>query len=210
MAFGVDDSINKISLQDKVKFLENLKKIKAAEIKEKEEKLSKEIADLEEKRKKELKALEEEMKQETSKFDEEMFKAMDALFFTDRRTFLMNRARLERKQEIVDDSNSARPKGESFLYDISEKIFSGQNMKLREIVSFEAYSKVPETENRGYMSSSREGNSLDMYRRESVENKYESGSGGYPEQNPLSANYSSRSKSWLENFNDSWGERRNY
>jgi len=208
MAFGVDDSINNISLQDKVKFLENLKKIREAEIKEKGKKISKEIEELEEKRKKEIKALDEQIKKESTEFDEEMFKAMDALFFGDRRSFLMNRARLERKQEIIDDSDPTKPRGESFLYDISEKIFAGQNLKLHEIISFESYTRKSENEGQNYLSSSREGTGLDMYKRESNENKYSSDSGGYPEPNP--SNYSSRSKSWLDKLDDEWGQRRNY
>jgi hypothetical protein len=214
MAEGVDDSLNKISLQDKVKMIDSLKRIKEAEIKQKGEKISKEIEELEEKKKKEIKALEDELKKNSVEMDEEMFKAMDALFFGDRRKYLMNRSRLERKQEFVEtseDSKDGGPRGESLLYDISERIFAGQNPKLQEIISFESYSKRTEVENRGYMSNSSSDNS-DNYKRGGEENKYESNSAGYPETNsgPNPSNYSSRSKSWLDNLEDQWGSRRDF
>jgi hypothetical protein len=209
----MDDSLNKISLQDKVKLLDSLKKIRGAEIKEKRAKIAKEIEELEEKRKKEMKALEEQLKKEETELDEEMFKAMDALFFRDKRTYLMNRARVERKQEVVDESGGtaeAGLKGESSLYDISDKLFSGQSIKLQEIVSMNEYGRSKGRVEGMYISPLRsDENPVESSYQRATENKYETAKeGGYAEPNPH--NYSSNSKSWLDKLEDDLNSRRNY
>jgi hypothetical protein len=152
----MDESVLSMTLLDKVKLIEKLKKLKKAEIVDKEEKLSKEIADLEAKRNKEIKELEEQLKREETLLDEAMLKALDDLFFRERRTYLMNRARLERKVEFTENSEESfgnSPRGESFLYSLSERIFAGENFKLREMTSFTQYMQQSDEASRLYANS---------------------------------------------------------
>ncbi|MFA6073480.1 MAG: hypothetical protein WC758_05180 [Candidatus Woesearchaeota archaeon] len=151
----MDESLNTLSLQDKIQLIERMKKFKEAEVKLREEQLTKEIKDLEEKRLKEMKKLEEELKKEEENLDSESAKAMNELFFRERRRYLMNKARVERKAEFLDESSSSNnaPKGESFLYSISERIFAGENMKLRESMSSTLYSGRADAFERRYVST---------------------------------------------------------
>jgi len=209
----MDEAALNMSLLDKVKLIEKLKKVTEAQRKDKEEKLSKEIEELQEKRKKEIKDLEEQLKKEETILDEEMVKALNEMFFRDRRRYLMDRARLERKVEFVEnaeDSFGIMPRGESFLYSISERIFAGENLKLRDVTSFTAYVKMGDDASRQYSGvvSLQESSYLEDLAR--AVDKY--GSAYQYESNSQGGqrDYSKNSKSVIERMEEEMANRRNY
>jgi DNA-binding protein H-NS len=210
----IDDSVRNMSLLDKVKIIEKLKKLKEVELKDKEEELSKEIDELQEKRKKEIKDLEEQLKKEETALDEEMVKALNEMFFRDRRRYLMNRARLERKVEFTEseeESSGQGPRGESFLYSLSERIFAGENIKLQEITSFTTYHKMKDETDRHYSSAValQDSSYLEDLAR---------AVGGYSGESDLyeslkknnSDSYSRNNQSALERLDEELNSRRNY
>lgn len=210
----MDEASRNMSLLDKVKLIEKLKQLKGVEIKEKEEKLSKEIEDLQEKRKKEIKDLEEQLRKEETVLDEEMVKALNEMFFRDRRRYLMNRARLERKVEFTEsheESFGAVPRGESFLYSLSERIFAGENMKLRDVTSFTSYVKMGDEASRQYA------NSISLQDSSYLEDLARA-TGGYKESSDTyesikqenQNSYSRNNKSSFERLDEELNSRRNY
>jgi len=132
----MDESINKISLQDKIKMLERLKKIKEDEIKKKEEALKKEIAELESKKEQNMSEMKEELSKEQKNLDEEIIKAINELTFDERRSYTLNMARVQRKLNFGDGETLI---GESALYRIADTILSNQNMKLKESMNTAVY-----------------------------------------------------------------------
>lgn len=119
--------------------LERMKKLKEAELKNKEEKLKKEIEDLESKREKDMLEMEDELVKEERTLDEEMMKAMNELLFRERRAYSINHARLQRKIDFTSADNDQM--NEVFLYNIAESMFSNPNLKLKESLSFVNYER---------------------------------------------------------------------
>lgn len=125
--------------------LEHIKKLKSAEIKNKEEQLKKEIEELEAKRKKDMQEMEEQLVKEEKTLDEEMMKAMNELLFRERRAYSINHARIQRKIDFTGKDSDQM--SEVFLYNIAESMFSNPNLKLHESMSFVNYERNRSPEN---------------------------------------------------------------
>jgi hypothetical protein len=204
----VDERLEKLSLQDKIKFLENLKKIKEAEMKAKEEQLKKEIDALEEKRKKELKEIEEEAEKEKKTLDEETMRTLNHMFFDERRSYSMNQARLQRTLDFGTNGAVPEQMSEMFLYNVAESMFSNPNLKLKESLSFSSYNQL-----RNPSSSYNSGapSSLEQYSLET--SSYDTDApkeGGYPSAGEPSNMYSSVRNYTLDKLDKELENRRNY
>jgi hypothetical protein len=135
-----EDRLKNMSLQDKIRMLEQIKKLRAHEIKHEEEKLQKELKDIEEKKKKELKELEEKIKREAKDIDSEIVQALSELSIEEQKVFL----EAQKKSKSKSDSLEGSVDGEDSNYSLVQKVVQKQNLDFYELTNYNIYNRVRE------------------------------------------------------------------